>query len=499
LSYAILLAILLAYAGLIGLGRWEIDEYYFLYWFRHGVTFGQRLLYSPRFLFEPFYFLYLSAVNLFHRPLIVPFLGVLWAGFLVSGLLTSWQKREAKSGQTRQNLSLISLTLLVLCLCSGYVTDVFYFPAGAVAYVPTIAGSVLLLLQVIDNRLESRAGRIMASVCLLAAAGSSETGATFVAFYGLICAARWAVTWWRSQRTSAPAVWWAIPMVEAVLSLLVVRLNRYTMLQAVPWSSNAGNAVASLKATIPEMIFEIFGRETLAKVAKSYPDPHTWLNYGLRVPFEILLGSRLWMEVLLAAGVALCWFPLGRISKALAKRILELVAAFVLAAIATIAAANLQFGITCCDRHAEVRECWIELAIVGLVIASSAWIPDGILRRMSKYASFAPVLLCASVLSLGYTRPLLETYRAYGVLRKASSESFASGSRGDTGEMVFYIPPSVGVIKEFPLMPGTYVAHPLSLREDVGMRALPYYVLPFFGKRTVTMVPLTVQLSSKGN
>ena len=501
-SHAILWAIFLAYAGLIGLGRWQLDEYYFLYWIRHGITLGQglqRLQYSPRFLSEPLYFLYLSAVNVLHRPLIVPFLGVLWAGFLVAGVLTSWQKRgETKSAQTRQNLSLISVTLLVLCLCSGYVTEVFYWPAGAVAYVPTVAASLLLFLQVIDNRLESRSGRILASICLLVAAGSSETGATFVLFYGLICTGRWAVTLWRKQKTSAFAMWWAIPAIAAIVSLIVVRLNRYYIPEAVTGPSNAGNAVASLKATIPEMIVEIFGRETLATIARSYPDPHTWLHFGLRIPFEILLGSRVWMEVLLAAGVALCWSPVGRISKDLAKRVLELVAAFVLASIATIAASNLQFGITCCARHVEVRECWIELAIVGSVIASSAWTSEGLFWRRSKYAGFGPVLLCASVLSLGSTRLLFETHRAYGVLRRAASENFVSGSRRDTKEMVFYILPSVGVIKETELVSGTYVAHPL-VREDFGMRAFPYYILGFFGKRTVRMVQLTEQVPSKGN
>src|SRR5271165_1877507 len=148
-SYAILWAILLAYAGLIGLGRWNLDEYYLAYWIRHGYTLGQRLWFSPRFLSEPLFFLYLSAVNVLHRPLLVPFLGFLWAGFLVAGLLTSWEKRgETELGQTRHNLSLISVTLLVLFLCSGYVTEVFYWPAGAVAYLPTVAASLLLFLQV---------------------------------------------------------------------------------------------------------------------------------------------------------------------------------------------------------------------------------------------------------------------------------------------------------------------------------------------------------------
>jgi hypothetical protein len=267
-------------------------------------------------------------------------------------------------------------------------------------------------------------------------------------------------------------------------------MNRFEVKEASAGQSTAGRPVASLIASVEEMAIEIVGREMLATVVKSHPNPRMWLRSGPRLPVEMLLGSRLWMEILLVAGVALCWSQFGRLSKDLAARILELVTALLLASLCTIGAANLHFGTTCCARHELLRECWIVMSISGVVVASSAWTSEETLGRRAVFKSFAPVLLAAAVLSLGHLGPLSNTYKMYSVLRKAGEKNFESGFRRDAEEMTFSVLPSEGIISEEQLAPGTYTASP-SNTGDFSSSHYPYYILAFFEKQKLIVHPLS--------
>lgn len=487
LACVFLTLILLAYAGLIGLGRWQLDEYADFYHIRSGVPFLlDRLRWSPRPISEPIFYAYGWLVDDLHHSLIVPFLAILWAVFLASGLFTLWQTRRQTRAAGAPSSLLLPLTLMALFLTGSLTTEVFYWPAGAVAYLPTLAATLLLFLQTVEGRLDTSRGRILAMICMIVAAGSSEAGATFVLSWCLILAARRALTALRPRESRCnPALWWIIPAAFSLLLILAVRMNRYKDVEVPSYAASPvlGHPLRALAVGVREFIEEVLGKQMIVRTATAHPHMSTWFHSGPRLPLAMLLGSRLPMEILLAAGVFFCCSR--PVSRETAARILELIAAFVLASVFTIAAANLHFGETCCDRHELLRECWIAMSFAGLAIAARARTGAGNIRS----SAWAPLLLCAAVLCMGFEAPLLRTWRFYPALRSASDMNFTSGF-SHAQQMDFIVLPSVGVITEEFIGPGTYTSLP---GEVTGFSSAmyPYYLLGFFGKHTLTVRPLS--------
>jgi hypothetical protein len=492
-AYLFLSFIVLSYAGLVALGHWQLDEYVGFHDMRTRsarLYLFDRLTWSPRPFSEALYCSYGWAVNHFHHQFIVPLLGGLWVVFLAAGLLTFWLKRRDKSAEDSWPSLLVALTLMALFLAGGHATEVFYWPAGAVAYLPTLAATLLLFLQVIDGQLDTRQGRFIASICLTVAAGSSEAGATLVLCYAFIQLFQWAreALGKRDRSGLGHFLWFAIPLLVASVVILVVRMNRFHADEvsnvAGGKTANAGHPIVSFVVGLKEMAIEFIGRTMLAQTFHANPHPSQWLHSGLRLPLEMLAGSRLTMEVLLAIGVVLCWC-LRRPSRRLVRQILELVAAFLLASFFMIAAAYLHFGTVCCERHELLRESWMVMALTGLAIVFSAWIDEDRRQWLARRSSWAPLLLMLAVVSLGCLGPLLHTYQFYSWLRKIGDNNFDSGFRQGNERMRFSVPPYEGIVTENPIPPGTY-NRPPSL-PTYSYDVYPYYVLAFFDKQSVVI------------
>ncbi|WP_446742028.1 hypothetical protein [Silvibacterium acidisoli] len=484
--------VLLGYAGLIPLGRWQLDEFSELYKMRSTpLYFFERLSWSPRPISELLYGAYGWAVNHFHQPLIVPFLALLWLILLFATLYTPAQ-RFFEQRDRAWPIFLISLTLLVLAVSGGDATEVFYWPAGAVAYIPTLAVTLLLFLQVVDGRLATKKGRILASVCLVIAATCTEAGATFVFSYGLVqlfqrCREAW------QKKTGAdrrPVLWISIPLSIAAVVLVAVRMNRFRSNEVVADQLAAGHPVKSIVASFKEMAFEIYGRGILARTYHQFPNPHTWLHSGMHLPLEILAGSHLWMEVLLLVSVLLMWTGVQRPEKRTIQQILELCTALMATALFIIAAANLHFGVTCCERHELLRESWWNMILVGLAIAGASWLSDAHRQRITRLTPIAPLVLLLSVLSLGIIGPLRRTYQAYAILREATLQNSESGFHYGSDRMSLSILPSEGIITEEAIQAGVYHSGVAINRFDLDV--YPYYVLRFFGKQTIVIYHLVV-------
>jgi hypothetical protein len=490
-----LAATLLGYAGLIGQGRWQIDEFMDFYRMRSGVGYVfARLAWSPRPISEPLYYAYGCMVNWLHRPLIVPFLAALWAVFFVAGLYTAWQRRaEGQPGRVL-DCALIALTLMSLFAADADVTEVFYWPAGAIAYLLTLSATLLLFLQVADGRLAARQGRILGAICLVVAAGSSEAGATFVLCYALLYAAGWAVANFRNRKHSggpSPALWLAIPSLLCAMVLVSVRLNRFKAQElsgSVPGPA-LGHPVRSLILGVQRVGVEFLGRPMLADLRNTYPHPQEWLHLGSRLLLESFSRSRLPMEILLAIGTAL-WGSarFRRPSKPAAWQILGIVAALPLASLFTVAAAELHFGVICCQRHEVLRESWMIMAVTGAAIACLAWIPEKVHRWMSQCAPVAPLCFCAALLSLRPFSPLMRSYENYATAWAAERQTFASGFSAGENEITYCVLPSAGVISEEQLPLGTYSNQPLPT-SAVSYAAYPYYVMDFFAKNRLAILP----------
>jgi len=173
---AISLVTLLAFAGLIPLGRWH-DEYFTLYHFHEsGFPYlGERLLrWSPRPLSELLAYTYSLAVYRFDSPLITEFLAIFWLMFVAAALWPVLHNDRA---------FLCASVLVALLLLGHPVAEVFYWPFATVAYLPTVAAALLLLTLDWGDQIEGLSGNAWIFFVLTIAAASSEVGALFSAIY----------------------------------------------------------------------------------------------------------------------------------------------------------------------------------------------------------------------------------------------------------------------------------------------------------------------------
>jgi hypothetical protein len=483
LVWVFLSIIVLSYAGLIALGRWQLDEYSEFYRLRtHPLYLIERLTWSPRPISEPLYSAYGWSVNHFHQPLIIPFLGLLWGILLAAALLTAWQKMsKAEDGAWAS--ALLGLTLVTLSLAGGDTTEVFYWPAGSVAYLPTLAATLLLFLQAIDGRLSTPRGRIVGSVCLVIAAGSSEAGATFVLFYLFVQVVQYVRERLSKRAEPVPLLWLLAPFLFASAVVITVRLNRFRQNELAAISPNAGHLIRSTLAAFEEMVFEAIGRPMLASAFHLYPNPHSWLHAGPGFVLQMIAGSHLWMEFLLFLAVALLWAGGRRPERQTVRAILELLVPLLLAGLLTTAAANFHFGRTCCERHELLREAWWNTTLAGLGIVSTAFMPNAARERLARFCAYAPVALLLSVMALGFLPPLVRSYRSFRSMRQATEGNYTSGFSTTTNRMVYVVPPSLGLIREEELPLGNFTRKPQAT--EFSIEDYPYFLMDFFEKQNI--------------
>lgn len=466
-----LTAVILLYLGFIGIGNWTNDEYDDFSRLAHEGwrAVWPRLQWSPRPLSEPLFLAYGWIVNHARRPLIIPFLGLLWAGFLAAGLLTWWQSHRARNREDAQTESialelLAGLALMASFVSSGPITEVFYWPAGAAAYLPTLAATLLLFLQIARGRLAARSGRLLCSLCLFVAASSSEAGATFVLSYALVQVLRLAINAIniRSDKPPDPVLWWLIPSALAVLVLVAVQFNRFHAVErpVSQLSPALGHPLLSLTTSLRELLLESLGVQRGSQAGHS-------------------VRGRLLSQMLLATGLAVCWSRFGRFSRTIARQTATLSVAFVLASLLTIAAAELHFGALCCTRHETLRRCWMLMALAGLAIMIVVSVAEKRLRPRS-VLTLASALLCAGVIVPWHAKAVLREYRIYGAIYYAMDQNFRSGFDPDHSQMTFLLLPPGGLIYQEQVTPGVYTRGPQS----------PMYVqfvLGFFDKESMVV------------
>jgi hypothetical protein len=462
--------VILIYLGLIGVANWAVDEYDDFGRLAHDgwKAVWIRLQWSPRPISEALFLAYGWTVNHARRPLIVPFLGLLWVGLLVAGLLTYWQDRRVRYREDEQTEStsfelLACLALLASFVSGGSIMEVFYWPAGAAECLTTLAATLLFFLQTARGRLTTPGGRHLGCFCLLAAAGSSEVGAAFVLSYAAVQVLQHVMAGIRpsSPGRQDPVVWWIVP---SGLAALVLAALQFTRLSAVErpvsqLSPALGNPMVSLAIGLREMLLELLGVHLRA--------------HGLAV------SGRLVAQVLLAIGFALCWARFMSPSRTVARQTAALSAAFVLASLLSIVGAELHFGAVCCQRHEILRRCWMLMALAGLAVASLTWTAaQRLVGRLSP--ALAPILLCAGILAAWHSKPVLREYRNYGALSYAIDHNFRSGFDAANSQMTFLLRPPGGLIYQEQVAPGIYL-------RDRPSPPYVLYVLRFFDKQSMVV------------
>jgi hypothetical protein len=466
LACALLGCVVLGYAGLLGLGQWQADEYDdFARLAQNGWSaYGQRLAWSPRPFSESIFYSYGWTVNHVRRPLIAPFLGVLWVGFLAAGMVTAWSEQaERREGPAWPDV-LVAVSLMAMFVASGGLTEVFYWPAGAVAYLPTLSATLLLFLQVATGRLSTGKGRLLSFGCLLVAAGSSEMGAAFVLAFALAQAVLLAgnvVGRSTDQAGRLPLWWWILPAALSVVVAIAAGSNRFHVVEspAVLASDTVGHPMMSLWRASGTLLQEVAGWRVQARGRTG-------------------LSERLPAELLLAAGVGLCWWRMNRIDRETSRQIAGIAVALLLGALFTLAAAYLHFGAPTGERHETMRRCWIFLSFAGLGMLCFSRGAMERLRRLTSANVLAPLLLCGAIATLWHARALIREYGVYAPVSQAIERNFESGWNTHSSEMEFEVPPNRGVLAFAEVAPGTYT----TASPDA---EYPKYILRYFNKQVM--------------
>jgi hypothetical protein len=459
--------VVLGYAGLIGLGQWQADEYDdFARLAQNGWSaLWLRLSWSPRPLSETLFYSYGWIANHLERPLIVPFLGALWLGFVAAGLFTALQAwQERRDGPAWPGV-LVATSLMASFVAGGGLTEVFYWPAGAVAYLPTLSATLLLFLQVATGRLRTRSGRLLVCGCLLVAAGSSEMGAAFVFAFAVVQALH--LGWIAARRTADsarrwPVWWWIIPAGLSVAVMVAVAANRLHVLESptVLTSDTVGHPVMSLWRASGKLLEEVAGWRT-------------------RSDGPAGLSGSLPAELLLAAGIGICWWRVNRPDPETRRQIGATVVALILGALFTLAAAYLHFGAPAGERHETMRRCWIFLSFAGVGILGFSHSGMERLRRLANANVLAPLLLCGAIATLWHARALVREYKAFAPVSRAIEQNYESGfNAGD--EMTYEVPPNRGVLTFAEIKPGTYTLRSADAE-------YPVYVLRYFKKQMMVV------------
>ena len=437
ISCCVLLGVIATYAALLPRARWQGDEYlvfamlraggwdYLLHWY---------LTWSPRLVSDVLFGLYGAIVLALHRPLAGPCMAVLWAGLACACVIPAWL-----ADANRLPRVVAGLGLFALFLVGHGVTEVFYWPAGGLSYVPTLAGTVWLFWLLMDG-LGGRAWRhVAAGAALFIVAGSSEVGLFIVlAVAGCVVCVR-------------PAPWrelaWLLPgSLLALVDLGLVLHGRVGTIEGSGYDPAVlHHAGASLLRAIPAFAGNLARPELPGGAAVSLP-----LSLASRV--LILAGARWSFGKMRAPGRLLPAFG----------------GALLVAAFASLASGYFQFGRPCCARHDTMRACLVTLAAAAFGAAWPRYRPN------AGAAAWAGAVLLLFVPAVPALRA---DYAGMDRAISARAQSWASG-RSPGEAMSFVIDPPGRVISGCGFSPGFATASP-----DVAWWRLG--ILSFFGKRSV--------------
>ena len=431
IGVALCLAILALHAGLLGEAHWRGDDYLCAAFAR---DFGWRYLWqarvdgwSPRPLSELVFFLYGRLAAAFMRPFTVPFLGLLWGSLFATVLLTA---RAATPVRT-----LIGLSIACMFLLGHPVAELFFWPAGAVAYLTTLAATSLALFLLIDGRTASRTGSLALSASLVACAASSETGAIA-----------------------------AVP-----LSLALAATQPHRTLLLAPALLIAGFVLFTLahhRMVSPEAVRHLGPLQHLASSLRPVPGALLADLFSLWPAKLCLVAGIRWSSPRVA--------PAGQPRRALTA----FAAALGAAAAASIAAGYFQFGTSCCQRHDSLRQDWLVLALAALAVASTRWPPGSRTQRLGP-----ATLTLACLLGLAPRLPaLLSDYRLMPAITATLRANWQAGRDPRTGAMIFQLPPKAALARGLGIPPGRY-------REPAAADWTAHGIMDFFGKRRIAILP----------
>ncbi len=416
LALAVLVAgvVVAAYAGQLFLGRWQNDEYRLFtverMWGWHALP--PRLAYSPRPFSELILHFYGEAVLALDRPLITTFLGLLWGAIIVA-MAVAAHGALPRSPTRLLSAVALSLSTFAFVLVTDRVTEMFYWPVAAAAYLPTACGALALVFLLSTPR--TRSSGLARAGTLLVVAGSSEMGAAFALSFAAGLAGELA---WRKRSPTRADIWWLLPAGLSVAIFAVLFSVRVGMdeLNATRFPAT-GHPILSFVLAMRHLVTEL-GGEPIGHGSAAEP-----LALAARVTF--------------ALGFAACFQQAG--GRTPIRAYLPLAMAIAGACFFSLFAAYLHYGTDCCERQATTRSWLIDL----LFVLALAPVAQALATRTGRTARIIlPSVMLVAALSPGLSRidALHHDYEARGLALESRSRTWNSGRRPDAGTMKFYLP-----------------------------------------------------------
>lgn len=483
LSFGIFSLILAAYIGLIPLGHWQ-DEFAVLPVYTvdgwNGLL-SRLISWSPRPFSELLIFAYAHMVEHYHSSLIGSMLSALWLMLSISILAVPIIACQAfPSAMSRWQIILLSLGLYCLMLVGHPVSEFFYWPQGAAAYIPAIAGVCAAMWIIIVSGTNNMKARWAISVMLTVAALSAEVGAMLVTVFCLLLFFQ--VLMDKLGRkptilTDRGVLWLTIPFVAAATVLIAVRFGRLESTGEIMGDSNIAHHL------IP----------ALSQAALTFLRELLFVDGVTMTPKSLALGLATKAFFFLAAYSILRSVVISRTAFHTDGRLLALLSLACFATVfLTIAAAFYQFGIVCCERHGTFRQLLILLGLISFSAFAAGWAKFSATDSARAPATTKSIMfLVASVLipaSISAPWIALE-YRHYSTYLEVSVQNWNAGiAPGD--RLVYRLLPPGKIIGSISIPDGNY-----TLTDD--SKWIIHSMISYFHKKSITFETVTVKPMNK--
>ena len=437
---AILGLLIALHFGLVSIGHWAVDEFIVINSYRNnGWTFfvDRLITWSPRPISEALIWAYACLVNWQHKPFIGVFLAMFWLTLILAPLISFFQIRKRFSQHSCGSilfLYLFSFALIGFFLLGHDPGELFYWPIGAAAYLATLSAITVCFFQIALSLTDTHVGRILTSLSLIFAAGSSETGAFFAVVFGCLSLIGMSVDRVRGSFSQPKIFWCLIPVIVGIGVFGFLIQNRGRNQEAALTAAEHHNIQLSLESALGQTVKEhlVTGQRLSTR--------GTTLGLLLKVCFFL--------------GMRYCWLSSGiRLPR---KQVLLV---FAMSTIATtyfsIAASYFAYGEATNDRHHELRQCLIILLITVVALFSGHYHLSTFETRNLQWLGAIFVFVTLAFVVPQRLSALEHDYRIYSVCVENRSKSWESGlSDGKT--MIWYSTPPCRIAKAYMLEAGTY-------------------------------------------
>lgn len=436
-----MLAVLVAYLGLIPLGHWQDEFGAVRLYNEQGISFfvSRILHWSPRPLSELVIYGYALLVGVAKRPLIGASLAVSWA-ILAAGLFAIPLKERAPK------LVLLALAMSCLFLLAHPVSEMFFWPMAALAYLPVVAAIAFAFWSLLTGN-----STTACAVALLVAATCVEVGAMLVFIFCALAVGAKLLTGIRIR-------WLTLPFLVSVGVLYLLYAGRVTSAQETFGNPAIAHhfgraAISAIEAFVRELISidGVGAQRHTTSLGLATKGLFCVAVYGLCRRTTASVESSRWLAVLALA----CFATAGL----------------------TIAAAFYQFGMNCCERHDTLRQC---LMYIGLASGAAA-----LALRKGHKVEGAPwalwVLVVAVAIPAWWTSTAIESdYRRYDEMLGIKIDNWREGMSA-SGTMTYKQSTPGAVVGGIVAPDGIYT-------QTEGDPWWTKAVVKYFGKQSATFV-----------